>query len=217
MEQKTLVGKMRATGKSVNRSLRRNGEIPCVIYGHNEPVSVAISAQEFNTKFKVVSENVIIKLAVDKNSYDVLVKDFQEDIITGKVMHIDFFEIEKGKVLKTNVPFHPTGSPVGVREGGLFEILVHEIEVECLPANIPDQITIDVAELKIGQSIHVKDLPQFENVKYLISSDQVVCVVTRKKEAKEEAKPAEGEAAATEEGKTAESAEGSDKKSEKKE
>jgi large subunit ribosomal protein L25 len=206
MEAKTLQGYTRpATGKVIARSLRREGKIPSIIYGHKEPVAVAVNDREFNSKFKVISENVIIKLAVESNTYDVLVKDFQEDILTGKILHIDFYEIEKGKLLKTHVPFIPTGSPVGQREGGLFEILIHEIEVECLPSDIPEKFTYDVNELKLGQSVHVKELAQLPGVKVLNMPDHVVCVVTRKKEQKvEEAKPeeavaeegaAEGEAA----------------------
>jgi large subunit ribosomal protein L25 len=204
MEQKTLQGYQRKdTNKGITRSLRREGKIPSIIYGHREPFPVAVNAIEFNSKFKVISENIIIKLSVEDSSYDVLVKDYQEDILTGKIMHIDFFEIEKGKLLKTHVPFIPKGSPVGVREGGLFEILIHNIEVECLPSNIPESISYEVEELKLGQSIHVKDLPQFEGVKILNSPDHVVCVVTRKKEAKvTEEKPAEeaAEEGAKEEG-----------------
>jgi large subunit ribosomal protein L25 len=193
MEQKTLQGYHRkTTNKGITRSIRREGKIPSIVYGHREPLPVAVDAREFNSKFKVISENIIIKLTLEDTSYDVLVKDFQEDILTGKILHIDFFEIEKGKLLKTHVPFIPTGSAMGVREGGLFEILIHEIEVECLPTSIPEKMSLDVSELKIGQSIHIKDLPQFEGVKILNTPDQVVCVVTRKKEAKvEEVKPEE--------------------------
>jgi large subunit ribosomal protein L25 len=211
MEQKTLSGYARKPmNKRLARAIRREGKIPSIIYGHRDPVSVSVNETEFSSKFKVISENVIIQLSVDDTTYDVLVKDFQEDIITGKIIHIDFFEIEKGKLLKTHVPFLPKGTPVGQREGGLFEILVHEVEVECLPKDIPEMISIDVSELKLGHSIHVKELPVFEGVKMLNSPDQVVCVVTRKKEAKiEEEKPEE---AAAEEGKKEEEAGGAETK-----
>jgi large subunit ribosomal protein L25 len=213
MEQKTLQGYQRKnTYKGITRSLRREGKIPSIVYGHREPMPVSINEREFNSKFKIISENIIIQLAVEDATYDVLVKDYQEDILTGKIMHIDFYEIEKGKLLRTHVPFIAKGSPMGVREGGLFEILIHEVEVECLPANIPESMSMDVAGLSIGQSIHVKDLPQFEGVKILNAPDHVVCVVTRKKEVKEEAKP---EAAVAEEGATEEGAEDKEKKEEK--
>jgi large subunit ribosomal protein L25 len=215
MEQKTLQGYQRKnTYKGITRALRREGKIPSIVYGHREPMPVAINEREFNSKFKIISENIIIQLSVEDATYNVLVKDYQEDILTGKIRHIDFYEIEKDKLLRTHVPFISKGSPMGVREGGLFEILIHEVEVECLPANIPESFSVDVVGLTIGQSIHVKDLPQFEGVKILIAPDHVVCVVTRKKEVKEEAKPEEAvveEGAAAEEG-----AEDKDKKEEKK-
>jgi large subunit ribosomal protein L25 len=193
MEQKTLQGIYRKDlKKGITRALRREGKIPSIMYGHREPLAIAVNEHEFNTKFKIISENTIIKLTIEDNSYDVLVKDFQESILTGRISHIDFFEVEKGKLLKTNIPFIPNGTPMGVREGGLFEILIHNVEVECLPADIPEKIEMDVIQLNIGHSIHVKNLPQFPGVKYLNSPDQVVCVVTRKKEAKvTEEKPVE--------------------------
>ena len=100
MDQKSLTITLRKEKKKgAARRLRRIGQIPSVIYGHNDPVLVAIDEHEFNTKFKTVSESTIITLKSEENSYDVLVKDYQEDIVKGKILHIDFFEIEKGKHL----------------------------------------------------------------------------------------------------------------------
>jgi large subunit ribosomal protein L25 len=182
MEQKTLAFTLRKeTKKGPSRRLRRVGKIPSIVYGHNEPICIAVDEHEFNTKFKTISESTIITLKSDERSYDVLVKDYQEDTIRGKIVHIDFYEIEKGKLLKTYVPVHLSGAPVGVKEGGLLETVTHELEIECLPKNLPEEIVIDISSLGVGHSIHVADIPTLDDVKYLAASDQVVCTITHKR------------------------------------
>jgi large subunit ribosomal protein L25 len=199
MKKQTLEGISRKESrKGYTKQLRRDGKIPSVIYGHAEPFSIAVDEHEFNSKFKIISENIIISLTVDGNSYDVLVKDFQEDILTGKIVHLDFYEIEKGKLLKTHVPIHTTGTPVGAREGGLFELLLHEVEVECLPKDLPEDIVVDVSGLAVGHSIHVRELEIMDAVKVLNSPEQVVCLVTRKREEKTEEEEEEVEEGAEE-------------------
>lgn len=183
MEHKSLSAAPRKEiRKGVTRSLRRSGQIPAVMYGHAGVSTVSVDAREFGQKFKRITENTIVSLSFEGKSHDVLVKDFQEDALTGNITHIDFFEIESGKVLRTNVPVHLEGNAIGVREGGLLEQRLHEIEVECLPKDIPQSVTLDITELAIGDSIHVGDLPAFESVKVLNTDDQVVVAVTHAKE-----------------------------------
>ena len=187
MEQSTLNFVVRTERKKgAAGRLRRQGMIPSIIYGHNEPVAISVEEHEFGKKFKTVSESTIITLKSADQSYDVLVKDYQEDFIKGKILHIDFFEIERGKLLRTNVPVHVTGASIGVREGGLFEFITHDLEIECLPRDLPKEITVDISEMAIGQTLHVSDLAGLESVKVLTSTDQVICTVTRRKEAAEE-------------------------------
>jgi large subunit ribosomal protein L25 len=202
MEKKTLTIEERQIGrKSINRKLRRNGKIPAIIYGHNKPVAISLDEHEFMTKFKAMPENVIINLDTGKNKYDVLIKDYQEDIIHGKITHIDFFEIEKGKLLRTHVPIHLDGTPIGVKEGGILEHLLHEVEVECLPKDLPETIHIDVTDLQIHHPVHIKDITAIAGVKFLNSPDQVVCLVEIKaavEEVEEEEAAAEEEVAGEE-------------------
>lgn len=183
MEQKTLAGHGRtSTRKGDNRRLRKEGFIPAVIYGHNEPVAISVEAREFDRKFHTVSENTIITITVDKDkSYDVLVKDYQENIIKSSIDHIDFFEIERGKVLRTNVPVHLVGVPAGVKEGGIVESSTHEVEIECLPKDIPESFSLDISGLNVGDSLHVSDIPVSEGVKILTASDQSLVVITTAK------------------------------------
>ena len=175
MQQKTLIGSVRtALKKAKTRKLRRMGKIPAVVYGHTAPQQIYIDENEFNKKFHVISENIIIKLTTDGTSRDVLVKDFQEDPISKRILHIDFYEIEKGKILRTHVPIHFEGTPEGVKLGGIIEVLLHELEVECLPKDLPETISHDITELTVGDSIHVSELRTPEGIRILNSPDQVV-------------------------------------------
>lgn len=178
MEQKTLHADARTEMKTAaSRRLRRIGKIPAVIYGHREPRAVTIDEVEFHRQFRVISESQIIKVTVDKDDYEVLVKDYQEDILTGKLKHIDFYEIEQGTLLRTRIAVRLEGAPRGVLEGGILEQQLHELEIECLPKDIPETITVDVEELGVGDSIHVADLPEMSGVTILSSTDQVVALV----------------------------------------
>jgi large subunit ribosomal protein L25 len=201
MEQKTLNAESRARlGKGESGRLKRRGRIPAVIYGHQEPLAVSIDAHEFDTKFHHISESTIIRLAVGGQEREVLIRDFQEDAVGGQVTHIDFYEVDKNRSLRTNVRVELTGAPVGVKEGGLLEHFVHEVEVECLPASLPEKIILDVNELRLGKSLHVRELPPVEGVRFLNSPEQVVCAVVHKRVEVEApvaaAVPAEGEEAA---------------------
>ena len=205
MEQKTLNAEQRGKlGKGESGRLRRAGKIPAVVYGHREPLAVVVDRHEFDTKFHHISESTIIRLQVGSQAREVLIRDFQEDVVNGRVTHIDFYEVDKDRVLRTHVSVQLVGAPVGVKEGGLLEHFVHEIEVECLPSRLPEKIELDVNELKLGRSLHVRELPPVEGVRFLNSPEQVVCAVVHKRVEVE--KPAaaavavEGEeAAATEE------------------
>ena len=204
MEQKTLAFSVRKeNGKGPSGRFRRSGKIPSVVYGRRDPLSIVIDEHEFGSKFKAVSESTIIKLESPESAIEVLVKDYQEDIVSGRITHIDFYEVDQSRALRARVAVHVRGSSQGVREGGLLETLIHDHEIECLPKDLPEDIVVDVTPLLIGQSIHVRDLPPMEGVRVVTSPDQVVCTVLVKK-AEVVAAPveaaAEGEAAAAAEG-----------------
>jgi large subunit ribosomal protein L25 len=205
MERKTLEAfKREKLKKSANKKLRREGKIPAVMYGRTDSMNVAVYQNEFERKFHSASENTIISLKFDGEEHDVLVRDYQEDPIRGFITHIDFYAIEAGSLLRTNIPIEVEGVAAGVKEGGILEERLHEIEVECLPKDIPERITINVEGLEIGDTIHVEELDIPEGVKVLNSPDQsVVTVITMKEEI-----PEPGEEAPEEEEAEAELAEG---------
>jgi large subunit ribosomal protein L25 len=184
-----------SSGSAEARRIRRGGRIPAVLYGRTgKAVSLDLDAREFSQNVKRISESTIVKVEVDGASYEAFVKDTQWNIIDGKILHVDFYEVESGVVLKARVSLHITGNPIGVREGGNLENPLREIEVECLPKDLPERIEVDVAQLKVNQSLHVRDIPLGEGVKLLSAADQVVALVKFAKA--EAAKAAEAEAAA---------------------
>lgn len=181
MEQKTLKGFNRETlKKGASSRLRREGKIPAIIYGRNEPKAVAVEMREFNKKFHSVSENTIISIDIEGEKRDVIVKDYQDNPMTGIIQHIDFYEIEKGKLLKTHVPIVCEGTSPGVKEGGILDITLHELEVECLPKDMPEQITVDISKLGLGAVFHIADLNVVEGIKILNNSDDVIVSVLTK-------------------------------------
>ena len=193
MSDRSLTAELRTeTKKGAARRLRRQGRIPAVMYGNRDPLLLSIDAREFSRKFQRISESTIIHLSAGGDTYDVLVKDFQIDHIIERLEHIDFFEIERGRVLRARVMLHFEGNPIGVREGGLQELLVHEVEVESLPRDLPERIDVDIENLEVGQSMHVSDLVVPDGVRVLASQDQVVALIAHKVEEVEEEDEEEG-------------------------
>ena len=196
MEQKILsVVERTEFKKGPAKKLRSEGLIPAVVYGHTDPLHIAVDAREFAKKFKVVTENTIITLKMGDKEIEVLVKDIDEDIVTETVKHIDFYEFEKGKTLKTHVPVHLVGNAIGAKEGGILEHKLHELEIECLPKDLPEAIELDVSALAMGDSIHVGDLNIAEGVSVHQDKSQTVVVVSAPKAEKAESSEEEGEEA----------------------
>jgi len=180
MDKRTLsVVKREHIGKNALKAVRAQGFIPAIVYGHSENIVLSVNSREFNKKFKTITENTIIDLKDGKNVYHVLIKDFHEDHTKGEILHIDFYEVEKGKTLHTTVPVHLEGNAKGVKEGGQLEHILHEVQVECLPKDIPSQIVVNIDDLGLGQSIHLSEVKAIDNVKFISSPEQVVVHVIK--------------------------------------
>ncbi|HRZ25946.1 MAG TPA: 50S ribosomal protein L25 [Spirochaetota bacterium] len=201
MQNKVLNVKSREQFKknSCNR-LRSAGVIPGVIYSHGKTESIAIPTKEFYSIFKShISESVLFKVLVDGKDGDQMafVKDFQRNPATGELVHIDLFKVTKGEKIHTTVPLKITGTPKGTKIGGLLEISKHEIEVECLPMELPETIEVDVTDLDLNEYIHAKDIKLADGVKLKSNPETVIASVhTPRAVAAEEteAPVAEGEA-----------------------
>jgi len=166
------------TGKGAARKERQRGFIPAVLYGIKGNKILTVKAKDFEKMFEEIGEHSIINLNIDnKDKAEVIVKDFQLDPVTKHVIHIDFLEFEKGKALKTEVPIRVTGDSAGVTKGGILETFLRDLEIECLPKDIPDSVEIDVTDMEIGDSIHARDISVDDKIKVLTNPEQVVVTI----------------------------------------
>jgi large subunit ribosomal protein L25 len=189
------------TGKNTNRRLRSRGMIPGVLYGTGKKaVPVAVSPREIGAILKSASgENTLFDLDLGGTRRRVILKEFQREPLRGQLLHADFYEVALDKALEVKVPIELEGTPVGVKlQGGIVDFVTRELEVECLPADIPEKITVDISHLELGKHLRVSELKLGDKVKVLVEPDVVVAhvVLPRAEVAAEAATP---EAAPTEE------------------
>ena len=186
-------------GKGDSRKLRQTGYIPAVIYGHGEKTrSVAVNAHELELLFsRVHVENTVIDLNVEgeRKPIRALVREVQTHPARGQIVHVDFYQIHAGERVTIQIPINFVGTPAGVKNGGILQHTMDELEVEVSADNIPETIEIDVSALEIGDSVHVSDVKVPEGVKLLDHADRSVCSVTPPQAGVAEA-PAPAEAAA---------------------
>lgn len=169
------------TGKGVARKLRANGRLPAVIYGHSEdPMPIELEQHNLSaTMRQAEGEKLLINLNVDgkDSKKKALIKDIQRDPVSGKILHIDFQHISMDEKIKIEVPVRLEGTADGVKNfGGIMSWNIRRIMVQCLPADIPDKITLDVTEMKIHDSIHVKDIV-VENYEILDDPEETIVSV----------------------------------------
>ncbi|MBM4149153.1 MAG: 50S ribosomal protein L25 [Lentisphaerae bacterium] len=188
------------TGSAVARKLRRGGILPGIIYGESgKCVPIQMERHGFQQMLKHHrSESLILDLLLDGgNVRKVLLKDVQHDPLTDYVVHVDFLEVSMTKRMVVSIPLDMIGEPEGVTKGGgVMEVFLRAIEVECLPGDIVESFHVDVSGLLVGDSLHAKDIqmgPQFT-----LASDPDQAVVGVVAPRMEEEAPAEGEAAAAE-------------------
>ena len=170
-------------GKQAARRVRQAHRIPGVVYGGpGGPIPVAVKPQDLLTAL-VAGENVLINLSLagggGGQTRTVILKELQLDPVKGRPLHADFLEISMERKIRVEVPLVLTGDSVGVKgKGGILEQPLRQLAVECLPLNIPDRISVDVARLDIGDAIHVRDLTVGEGIRILEDSGRVVASVT---------------------------------------
>jgi len=172
-----------ATGKGAARSLRRDGQVPAVIYGHaREAQSLAINTRELERLLNRVSaETTVIELSLDGRVTRTLIREIQRHPFKRTIIHVDFQELVAGEKVTVDVPIVIVGTAAGVREGGILDQIMRELSVEVDPANIPNHIDVEVSSLTIGHSVHVSDLVLPEGVTVLDDPDATVAVVSAPK------------------------------------
>lgn len=165
------------------RKLRATGHIPAVVYGHKEDnVLLSVNGGEFGRVLNAGAR--MINLAYDRTKESVLIKDVQYDNLSDKVLHVDFARVSMDERVTLKVPIILTGSAVGVKAGGVLTQTMKNIEIECFPAAVPEDIKVNVSELETGKSIHVKELPSIAGIKYLSDAEAVVVSVQHAAEEK---------------------------------
>jgi large subunit ribosomal protein L25 len=174
-----------ATSKNAARRVRVAGQVPAVVYGAGKN-SQTVSVDPRQVKRILYSEtghNTIVDLKLPGELTKAMIVDWQFEPIKGALLHVDFKRIAMDKVLRVNVPILLKGEAAGVKlEGGILEQILREVEIECLPADIPGHIDVDVSGLAFGQMIRVADLPHGEKLKFLTDSNQMVAHVIAIKE-----------------------------------
>ena len=210
MAQSTLnVRKRVRMGKSGARAIRKEGNVPAILYGKGEePLALVINPGDLKQALLTeAGENTLLEIVVENESEKIkklsLLREIQYDYITSKPIHFDFQTLDVKKKIAVNVPVVITGRSKGVKEGGILEEILREISVECLPTDIPNSYEVDVTELEIGDSIHVNTLEITEGVQILNDDDETIVTVlaprlevtTTEEEEEEELEGEEGEEA----------------------
>lgn len=184
------------TGKGAARKLRASGFIPAVLYGQGmEAMGISVSDYDFKKLIsKTVSASMIIDLTVGNDEpKKVIIKEIQTDPVSSKIDSIDFKQISMDQEITLSLPIKLVGTPEGVKnQGGILEFLHREIEISCLPGNIPEKIELDVSELKIGDTLHYSDI-SLDNVEILSNPKVSVVTVVAPTVTKEKVAVAEGE------------------------
>lgn len=187
-----------AAGNGPARRLRRQGKIPAVLYGpKTASLPLVVDVKELETALKEGSvAQSIFNLNIEngeKRSVKAMIRELQQHPVSGSLLHADFYEIDMSRKLRVMVPVVTTGVPAGVDRGGLLQIVRREVEVLCLPTDIPEAIEVDVSDLDIGDSLHVEDLVQTGKYEIPFESNFTVLTVVSPKveEAAEEAEEAE--------------------------
>jgi large subunit ribosomal protein L25 len=187
-------------GKGAARRLRASGRIPAVIYGHGrEPESLSLVEADFEKAMQDVEVGTtVFDVAIEGASVPALVREVQRHPSKAHILHVDFYEIHAGETLTLEVPIHIVGSPDGVRNGGgVLDQVLREVEIRVLPRNIPERLELDVTALRVGQSLHVRDL-QITDAEILAEPGTTVCTVIAPRVEEEVVVPEEVEEEVTE-------------------
>lgn len=200
MEQLLEAQPRTARGKGGARTTRREGKIPAVVYGARKDPE-AVSVDPVAVEKVLMSEhghNVILTLDIAGKKTNTMIRDWQVDPVKGNLLHVDFLRVAMDETIRVKVAVHFEGEAIGVKQqGGLLEIVAREVEIECLPSDIPEEFRVDVAGLEIGKGTRVADLPiDKDKIKVLTDLEQILIHVVVPRGATEEEEAAEGEAEA---------------------
>jgi len=166
-------------GKGPARRLRATGRVPATLYGAGvAPTSIHVSALDLLHVFHAMGQaSVLVDLKLDGQEYLTIAREIQRDLIHNRFIHVDFMAVRRDEKITVNIELHEIGDSVGVHAGGVIEHHLREVEIESLPANVPQRIEFDITRLKIGDSLRVGDLIPPEGVEFLTDPDTMVLAV----------------------------------------
>lgn len=167
-------------GKGAARSLRRQGQVPAVIYGHGrDPLPLSLNARDLDKMLAhIQAESTVIEVTVGGHSAKTLIREIQRHPIKRQILHVDFQALVAGELVTVNIPIVLNGIPEGVRlEGGVLDQTLRELEIECDPSDIPDHAELDITNMVIGDSLHVSDIKLPANVRILDDPETSVAVL----------------------------------------
>lgn len=172
-------------GKGSAKKFRAQGLIPGEFYStHDGNYHVLLDRKEFETVLPDAHGLVSLKIDGVKKELPCVIKDIQREPVKDHILHVDFQGVKQGEKLTVKVPVILTGTAEGVKAGGILEHLIRELEVECLPKDIPDKLEIDISDFKIGDALHVKDL-QFENIRIMDDPEETILLIEHSRVARE--------------------------------
>lgn len=182
MEKITLTAQVREkAGKGVARELRRNARIPAVLYSHGKSMPISMGTKEVATILNTEGgKHALLTLTLEgakEAARMALIKDYELDPITNKLMHIDLMEVAMDEKVKVQIAIHLTGNCIGVKEGGILQYGLHQVEIECFPQQIPSHFDVNIAAVKVNESLHVRDIQTPEGVKILNDADATIMTV----------------------------------------
>lgn len=170
-----IIGYKRANlGKSESKHLRLDGKVPCVLYGGDEQIHFYAPTIQFRD-LVYTPEPAFVKLNIEGQEFEAILQDSQFHPVSETMLHADFLQLTRGKLIKMEIPVKTTGISPGVALGGALTIKKPKLVVQALPKNMPDAITIDVSELKLGKSTKVADLPKGD---YTVLNSQLVTIAS---------------------------------------
>jgi len=173
------------TGKGAAKKFRAQGLIPGEFYSsHDGNYHILLDRKEFETVLPDAHGLVSLKIDGVKKELPCVIKDIQREPVKDGILHVDLQGVKRGEKLTVKVPVILTGTAEGVKAGGILEHLIRELEVECLPEDIPEKLEIDISEFNIGDSLHVKDL-QFENIRIMDDPEETILLIEHSRVARE--------------------------------
>jgi large subunit ribosomal protein L25 len=177
MKSITINGSKReSVGKKATKALRNAGEVPCVLYGGDQPVHFSAPELAFSKLVYTPNAHTVVIALDNGDTLNAVLQDIQFHPVTDRILHVDFYQLFEDKEIAMNIPVHLVGNSIGVKNGGVLRRNNRKLRIKALPANLPDFIEIDITPMKIGSKFYVGDLEQ-DKYKILHTDNTVVCQI----------------------------------------